>query len=143
MLFLALAAAFGLLAIFKQVRQVCLLLSALNIFLLFTTTLCDKNSDTLYWFRTIGTTLVAVLACIPRTTIGYYQSIILLSTLCSYGALAYDVSQGRHVLIYNSYETVIYGLVACQFVGIFTAIRYVDYDHIKRGVRSFLHLQRN
>ena len=25
-----------------------------------------------------------------------------------------------------------YGLVACQFVGIFTAIRYVDYDHIKR-----------
>lgn len=57
--------------------------------------------------------------------------------------LAYDVSQGEHVLIYNNYETVIYGLVACQFVGIFTAIRYVDYDHIKRGVRGVLHLQRN
>lgn len=38
---------------------------------------------------------------------------------------------------------VFYGLVACQFVGIFTAIRYVDYDHIKRGVRGVLHLQRN
>ena len=143
MLFFVLAVAFGLLAIYPKVRYVCSLLCGLNVFLLIVTTFCDRNGDTLYWFRTIGTTVVAVLACIPRTTIGYYQSILQLCILCSYGALAYDVSQGQHVLIYNNYETVIYGLVACQFVGIFTAIRYVNYDHIKRGVRSFLHLQRN
>lgn len=143
MLFFVLAVTFGLLAINPKVRYVCSLLCGLNVLLLIVTTFCDRNGDTLYWLRTISTTAVAVLACIPRTTIGYYQSVVLLATLCAYAALAYDVSQGQHVLIYNSYETVIYGLVACQFIGIFTAIRYVNYDHIKRGVRSFLHLQRN
>lgn len=143
MLFFALAVAFGLLATHPKVRYVCSLLCGLNVFLLIVTTFCDRNGDTLYWFNTIGSTTVAIAACIHGGKHGYYQAFIQLCILCAYAALAYDVSQGQHVLIYNSYETVIYGLVACQFVGIFTAIRYVDYDHIERGVRSFLHLQRN
>lgn len=143
MFFVILAVAFGLLAIHPKVRYVCCLLCGLNTFLLIISLLCDKNGDTLYLLRTIGTTATAVLACIPRTTIGFYQAFIQLAILCSYVMLAYDVTQGKHVLIYNNYETVIYGLVACQFVGIFTAIRDVNYDHIKRGLRSRLYLQRN
>lgn len=138
-----LIAAFALLSINSKARYVCTLLYCLNIFLLIITVLCDKNGDALYWLRTIGTTAVAVLACIPRTTLGFYQAFIQLAMLCSYVMLAYDVTQGKHVLIYNNYETVIYGLVACQFFGIFTAIRHVNYDHIKRGLRSCLYLQRN
>ena len=143
MLFLALAAAFGLLAIHPKTRSTCTLLCGLNIFLLIVTTFCDRNGDALYWFNTIGSTVVAIAACIHGAKHSYYQAIIQLCILCSYLALAYDVSHGQHVLIYNSYETVIYGLVACQFVGIFTAIRYVDYDHIERCLRRGLHLQRN
>ena len=143
MFFIILVAAFGLLAIHPKARYVCCLLCCLNTFLLIISLLCDKNGDALYLLRTIGTTAVAVLACIPRTTIGFYQAFIQLAILCSYVMLAYDVTQGKHVLIYNNYETVIYGLVACQFVGIFTAIRDVNYDHIKRGLRSRLYLQRN
>jgi len=142
-IFIILAAAFGLLATHPKIRYMCSLLCGLNIFLLIVTTFCDRNGDALYWFNTIGSTVVAIAACIHGAKHSYYQAFIQLCILCAYAALAYDVSQGQHVLIYNSYETVIYGLVACQFVGIFTAIRYVDYDHIKRGVRSFLHLQRN
>lgn len=140
---LTIVVAFGLLATIPKTRTVCLTLCGLNIFLLIITLLCDRNGDALYLLSAVGSTFAAVLLCVPKTITGYYQSIIQLCILCSYGALAYDVSQGQHVLIYNNYETVIYGLVACQFVGIFTAIRYVNYDHIKRGVRSFLHLQRN
>ncbi len=143
MFFLTLAAAFGLLAIHPKTRYTCTLLCALNVFLFTSTSLCDKNGDTLYLLRTIAATVVAVLSCVPRTTLGYYQSIIQLCILCSYSALAYDVSQGQHVLIYNNYEMVIYGLVACQFVGFFTAICNINYDHIKRGVCRNLHLQRN
>ena len=78
------------------------------------------------------------MVCIPKTKLGYYQAVLQLCILCSYAALAYDTSQGQHVLIYNNYEAVIHG-----FVVVFTAIRYVDYDHIERCLRRSLHLQRN
>lgn len=143
MFFTLLIAAFGLLAIHPKVRYVCMLLCGLNTFLLIITVLCDKNGNALYLLGTIGTTAVAVLACIPRTTIGFYQAFIQLAILCSYVMLAYDVTQGEHVLIYNNYETVIYGLVACQFVGIFSAIWHVNHDTIAVHIRGILHLQRN
>ena len=141
--FILLAVAFGLLATIPKTRTVCLTLCGLNIFLLIITLLCDRNGDALYLLSAVGSTFAAVLLCVPKTITGYYQSIIQLCILCSYGALAYDVSQGQHALIYNNYETVIYGLVACQFIGIFTALFHVDYDHIKRCLRRNLHLQRN
>ena len=137
MIIIALIAVFGLLSSFPHLRHTCLTLCALNIFLLFLNTVCDANGNTLYLLEAIGTTLAAVSLCYGRS---FYQATILLATLCAYGALAYDISQGRHVLIYNNYETVIYGLIACQFVGIFTALQYINHDHIKRVVRNCFYL---
>lgn len=137
MIFIALAAVFGLLSSFPRLRHTCLTLCALNLYLILIHLICDKNGNTLYLLEAIGTTLAAVSLCYGRS---FYQATILLATLCAYGALAYDISQGRHVLIYNNYETVIYGLIACQFVGIFTALRYINHDHIKRVVRNCFYL---
>lgn len=44
----------------------------------------------------------------------------------------------RYTIRYNNYEAVIHG-----FVVVFTAIRYVDYDHIEHCLRRGLHLQMN
>lgn len=68
-----------------------------------------------------------------KTKLGYYQAFIQLIILIAYGCLEYDTGRGEHVLIYNNFEVVIYGLVASQFVAIFPEIwfacynRYTDY----------------
>ena len=137
MIFIALVAVFGLLSSFPHLRRTCLTLCALNLYLILIHLICDKNGNTLYLLEAVGSTAAAMSLCYNRL---FYQSIIQLLILCAYGALAYDISQGRHVLIYNNYETVIYGLIACQFVGIFTALRYINHDHIKRVVRNCFYL---
>ena len=50
--------------------------------------------------------------------LGLYQSFIQLLIISSYAALAYDVANKEHILIYNNYAGVIHGLVACQFIGV-------------------------
>jgi len=67
--------------------------------------------------------------------LGCYQSFILLLFLVANLALFYDVAQNKHILIYNNFEGVIYGLVSAQFFGVFvTKIRdcinnYYTSDH--------------
>lgn len=143
MFFIFLAVAFALLASIRKVRNVCIALCTLNTFLLFVTLLCDKNGDALYLLRAIGTTVCAISLCIPKTALGFYQAVIQLAILCGYAALAYDVSQGKHILIYNNYEMVIYGLVACQFAGIFTSLWDINWRGVTSRLRRNLHLQRN
>ena len=143
MFFLTLIVAFGLLSIPKKTRYVCAVLCGLNVFLLFLTTLCDKNGELLYYLRAIVSTIAVVILCNKLTIHSCYQAVIQLLILCAYLALAYDVTQGRHMLIYNNYETVIYVLVACQFIGVFTALRLVDNDHLQRRLRRRFYFSGN
>ena len=102
-----------------------------------------SNEDPMLYKLVPTVTFVgAVVLCIPRTTLGFYHSIILLVTLVAYAALAYDVAHGMHILIYNNYEATIYGLVGCQLIAIFPTIRlaYRDYHS---DIRAWLvNLQR-
>lgn len=91
----------------------------------------------LYKLVPVVTCIGALRLCWYRTTLGFYHAIILLLTLIAYAALAFDVSQGRHILIYNNYEAVIYGLVACQFVAVLPAIR-ATYHYFTAGRRTGL-----
>ncbi len=84
--------------------------------------LLDRNGDALYIVRASLAFVGAMLLLIPKSLIGFYQSVILLGILAAYGALAYDVARGEHFLIYNNYETVTYGLVVCQLIGVLPSI---------------------
>lgn len=142
-LFLTLAVVFGLLAIPKQTRYVYAILCGLNVSLLIITTLCDKNGDALYWLRMVAAFIVGSLMVRRNDTLGYYHAVVQTAIMCAYAMLSYDVSQGKHVLIYNNYETVIYGLIICQFVGVHKPIRAFNYNSFKCDILNFLYLQRN
>lgn len=79
-------------------------------------TLLNHNDPQLYINRSLITVFGALILCVFSTTLGFYQAIIYLLTLVAYGALQYDVDNGRHILIYNHYEVVIHGLIVCQFI---------------------------
>ena len=120
-----LSVAFGLLYILTK-RKEWLALCVLNALLLINCELYDKNDDMLYYNRSIASFLVGCFMVWRGGILGFYQAIIQLLILCTYAALAYDVSHGEHILIYNHYETVIYGLVTCQFVGIFKDLQRIN-----------------
>ena len=77
----------------------------------------------LYFIRSLLTLFAALTLLKSGSLFGLIHSLILLLTLIAYGMLAYDVSQGVHILIYNYYGAVIYGLVICQLLTVFPTIR--------------------
>ncbi len=83
----------------------------------------SSTDPELYFIRAVLTIVAALLLLSVKSKFGLIQSIILLLTLIAYGMLAYDVSQRAHILIYNYYEAVIYGLVICQLISIYPTIR--------------------
>jgi hypothetical protein len=97
----------------------------------------DNTDQVLYQLVPIVTFAGAGALCLFKTNLGFYQAAVLLVTLVAYAALAFDVSQGRHILIYNNYEAVIYGLVGCQFAAIFPALRSA-YRHLDSSGRTWL-----
>jgi len=106
----------------------------------------DHNDVELYVIRSTLTMIAGSLLVIRWTPLSVYQACVLLLTLSAYGMLEFDVSQGEHVLIYNYYEAVIYGLVTCQLFGVYPTVRnsYIDYiasrtpwmEHLQRDSRS-------
>lgn len=143
-LHITLAVAFGLLALIKRNERVEYgLLVAVYLSLFVITYLYDHNDSTLYWLRMLVAVAAGFALAARKTDLGWYQATIQAAILCSYGMLSYDVSQGQHVLIYNKFETVIYGLVACQFVGVFTGLRTINYHRVTSFVARYLHIQRN
>ena len=143
MLYLALCAIlFGVLAIYRPSRIEWLTLCVVTVINFVLTCVLSNEDPMLYKLVPTVTFVGAVVLCIPRTTLGFYHSIILLVTLVAYAALAYDVAHGMHILIYNNYEATIYGLVGCQIIAIFPTIRlaYRDYHS---DIRAWLvNLQR-
>lgn len=61
--------------------------------------------------------------CYIKTTFSYYQACIYALTLIVYLLLSIDLYYYRaDVLVYESYERIIHGLVYCQFFGIFITL---------------------
>ena len=143
MLYLALCAVlFGVLAIYRPSRIEWLTLCVVTVINFVLTCVLSNEDPMLYKLVPTITFVGAVVLCIPRTTLGFYHSIILLVTLVAYAALAYDVAHGMHILIYNNYEATIYGLVGCQLIAIFPTIRLAYRDH-HSDIRAWLvNLQR-
>jgi hypothetical protein len=100
---------------------------AILYFLLFANkSIFDRNGEILYYVRGLSTSFVAIYLMTRLTASGFYHGLILILMVAAYLALAFDVSQGRHILIYNNYGAVIHGLVFCQFLGVFPAIRNIN-----------------
>lgn len=143
MLYLALCAVlFGVLAIYRPSRIEWLTLCVVTVINFVLTCVLSNEDPMLYKLVPTVTFVGAVVLCIPRTTLGFYHSIILLVTLVAYAALAYDVAHGMHILIYNNYEGFIYGLVGCQLIAVLPTLwsAYCDYNS---NIRTWLvNLQR-
>ena len=122
------AVLFGALAIYRPHRKEWLTLCVVTVLNFILTCVLTNEDPLLYKIVPTVTFVGAVVLCIPRTTLGFYQAIVLLATLVTYAALAYDVAHGRHILIYNNYEAFIYGLVGCQLIGVFPTLRAAHRD---------------
>lgn len=81
------------------------------------------NDPELYVIQSTAALLGGVALVHVRTGAAIWQATVLALTLCAYAALAFDVAKGRSILIYDDYEAVIHGLVACQLIGVFPAVR--------------------
>lgn len=140
---LVLCSLFLMLAIHPSHRLEWLVVACVTFLVWVNTEMFNHNDPRLYWNRAIVTFVGAGWLCWFRSRLGFYHAIIYALTLSAYGALAFDVSQGRHIVIYNYYEAVIYGLVGYQLVGIFPTVRIVYNDFIYGRFVIFTDLQRD
>lgn len=114
---------FLILSIHERYRFEWLVLSGLLFMTWVNTCLYEAVDPELYFIRSVLTIIAALLLLKPKSIMGFCHSLILLLTLIAYGMLAYDASQQAHILIYNYYEAVIYGLVICQLIACYPTIR--------------------
>lgn len=122
---------FALFALRKDERFVWLSLCALCLALKCNALFFDVTEIERYFVRTLlififshiilmkNFRLFSYSITIKQTKLCCYQAFILMLFLAANLALIYDVSKGKHIIIYNDFEAVIYGLVACQFSGVF------------------------
>ncbi len=80
-----------------------------------------ESWSALYWSASAIAFAGAFFLSLQRSLLGYYQASILAMTLCAYWLVEYDAWNGTNI-IYDNYETVIYGLVGCQFLGVFPTL---------------------
>ena len=86
------------------------------------------TDDALYWNRAIIVTLAGLMLVWRCSILSIYNAVILFMTLVAYCALAFDVSQSKHILIYDNYEGVIYGILAFQLISIFPTLRAIYHN---------------
>ncbi len=123
-------------------RDVWLLVGGMSFLLWLNVHLFDPEGVVLYWHRGIIVTVTGTLMLRHGSWLSFYHSIILLVTLVAYAALAYDVAHGMHVLIYNNYEAVIYGLVACQLIAVLPTVWAIYRDYHSDSRARLVNLQR-
>lgn len=95
----------------------------------------------LYYIRAFIAFFTALVFVFFLTKFSLYQAFIQLLILCAYGALEYDTEQGAHILIYNNYEAVIYGLVASQYIAVFPELWTRCYNYYTSRFSSGEHYQ--
>lgn len=119
----ALVFTFLLFALPRETRKVWLVLAIVSACELSARLIYGHNDHGLYIMRSTAALLGGLALCRTGTRLGRWQVKVYAVTVAAYVALAFDVVMGRHVLIYNYFEGVIYGLVACQLAGILPSIR--------------------
>ena len=133
---------FGLLAIHPKYRYEWSVLAAMTFFVWLNSVSFDRNGTQLYFNRAVLTFVGALLLCVRKNYLGYGHALVLLATLIAYGTLAYHVALNTHDTIRETYKATIYGLVGCQFIGIFPTVR-LAYRDINSSCRAWLvNLQR-
>lgn len=133
---------FAVMAVPKRHRVEWAVLAVLTAATWFNKEMLDRNGDALYILRASLTFIAAILLVRTRSTLGFYQAIILLCVLLAYGASAYDVAIGKDVLIYSNFRAWIHGLVACQLIGIFPTVWDIFRDLTSSGRTGGQHLPR-
>jgi hypothetical protein len=128
---------------YRPHRKEWLILAVMTILVWINTDVFDRNDQQLYINRAVITFIGGTMLVLRRSFIGCYHSVILLLTLCAYLALAFDVSQGRAILVAGeTYRTIIYGLVGCQLMGIFPTIFAAYRDRNSNNFISVANLSR-
>ena len=132
---------FLLLSIHEKYRFEWLTVSIMSALLWVNTEVWGHNDPELYFIRAVIVAVAALSLLTSKSRLALYHSLILLLTLIAYGMLAYDVSQQAHVLIYNYYEAVVYGLVACQLIGCYPTVRAGYYYFLTNNAVNMEHGQ--
>lgn len=130
------SAAFLALSLYRPHRKAWLALCALSITTALNREYYAHTDWQLYAIRAGATLAVGIYLLSKWSAIRFYHAIVLSCTLMAYAALEFDVSQGRHVLIYNNYEAVIYGLVTLQLLGTVPTIWAISVDLLTRRVTN-------
>lgn len=116
--------------LYKKHRLEWIIVLSVTILVILNRNYIDTSSDYYYISRSGITFIGATCLVTCRSFIGFYHACIFALTLVAYWALAFDVSQGKHVLIYNNYEAIIYGLVGCQLIGTIPTIWAAYRDNV-------------
>ena len=95
-------------------------------FVYLTLWLCNMVFDPyemgLYILRAFLAFFTAKILLSIKSKMGLYQAFMQLLMLVAYGMLEYETGLGEHVIIYNNFEAVIYGLATGQFLAIFSEL---------------------
>lgn len=140
---LALLILFAALSAYRPHRSVWATLACVSAAELVAWGVCSPQEAPLYVIRATAALLGGLALCQIGSRLAFYQASVLLLTLVAYLALSIDVAAGEHVLIYNYFEAVIYGLVALQLVGVFPTIRDSFILRDSSSPVSMGHLQRD
>lgn len=143
MTYVILSVIFASLATNAKVFYVCIRLCVFNMFMFVVSLFCDKNNDVVYWLKVLITTLVGLSVCNARTKLAFYITSLQVAILCVYALPAYEISQGGNVLSHTKLDSVIYGIIACQYLGVYATLRSFDYDKFKHRILNILHIPRN
>ena len=111
-----LAFVFALLAINKEDRVVWISLCVLCVLLKLNVLITDNDIYRVLSRCTL-ITLFSFILLFGKSVLSCYQAFILFMFLVANVALAYDVANNQHLIIYNYFKDVVYGLVACQLAG--------------------------
>lgn len=128
--------------VYEPHRYVWLLVAVMSLLLWVNVQLTDVEGICRYWNRSVIVTATGLLLLRHGSWLSYYHALITFVTIVAYAALAYDVTQGRHILIYNNYEGFIYGLVGCQLIAIFPTLWAAYRDHDSSRSAWLVNLQR-
>jgi hypothetical protein len=126
----------------KEHRSIWLIVAACMLAQWVNVQLTDVEGVCRYWNRSVIVTATGLLLLRHGSWLSYYHALITFVTIVAYAALAYDVTQGRHILIYNNYEGFIYGLVGCQLIAIFPTLWAAYRDHDSSRSAWLVNLQR-
>lgn len=137
------SALFFALSLYKPHRYEWFTLAIVTLMVSINTMLLDHNGSILYWNRVVITFVGAMFLIRRKTTLSYYHAIILLTTLCLYGYLAYHVALNTHDTIRSFYGASIYGLVVCQFISVFPTLWAAYRSYCSSDSTWLVNLQRN